>query len=154
MVEPEFDLSGERSGATFSLDSIIPVGLMYKNEDVKMCNEVINKSLSNLSFTGMLCFVNVRLVKATYNRNLYSIYIWLFVHTTHMLYSLSINLWFGVSKGYNSLICLALFNTMLYLLFISFVALFLWEERRIIRLQMRAFYKAVSIQKRMVKFVV
>ncbi|XP_015373231.1 PREDICTED: uncharacterized protein LOC107168360 [Diuraphis noxia] len=147
--QPSSTSKTSNDDATFGLDSIIPVGLMYKNE-----GKVITKSLTNLSFTGTLCIVNIRLVMATFNRNLYSIYIWLLVHTTHMLYSLSINLWFGMSKGYNSLICLALFNTMLYLLFISIVALFWLEERRIIRLQMRAFDKAASSQERMVKVII
>ncbi|XP_060860751.1 uncharacterized protein LOC132938101 [Metopolophium dirhodum] len=109
---------------TFDLDLQIPVGLVYKND-----GKVITKSLFNLIFTSTMLFVNIRLLLATYNRNLCSISIWLFVHTTHMLYSLSVNLWVGASKGYNSLIYLAMFNTLLYLLFISLVALFWMEER-------------------------
>ncbi|XP_022181099.1 uncharacterized protein LOC111041194 [Myzus persicae] len=129
---------------TFGLDLQIPVGLMNKNED-----KVITKSLFNLCFTGMMLLVNIRLYMATYNRDLCSISIWLFVHTTHMLYSLSINLWVGVAKGYNSLIYLALFNTLLYLLFISLVALFWMEERCSMRIPMRANEKAGTSQERM-----
>ncbi|CAI6350655.1 unnamed protein product [Macrosiphum euphorbiae] len=106
------------------LDLQIPVELVYKNQ-----GKVITKSMLNLIFTATMLLVNIRLLLATYNRNLYSISIWLFVHTTHMLYSLYVNLWVGASKDYNSLIYLAMFNTLLYLLFISLVALFWMEER-------------------------
>ncbi|XP_003242643.1 uncharacterized protein LOC100569778 [Acyrthosiphon pisum] len=127
----------------YDLDLQLPVGLVYKNE-----RKVITKSLFNLIFTLMMLLVNIRLLYATYKRNLYSISIWLFVHTTHMLYSLSVNLWVGASKGYNSLIYLAMFNTLIYFLFISLVALFWMEERCINHMPRCINDKAATSQER------
>ncbi|XP_060833589.1 uncharacterized protein LOC132917070 [Rhopalosiphum padi] len=105
--------------------------LLQINMNLKNVAKMIRFFVCHLGFVFMTIslYANVLLFKATYKRNLQSIKIWLFVHTLHMAYSLSINVWIGIYKNSYCLIILTMFNTILYLLLILLVILFWMNER-------------------------
>ncbi|XP_026823118.1 uncharacterized protein LOC113561094 [Rhopalosiphum maidis] len=112
-----------------SLHLDVEAELLQINMSLKNFNKIFRFFVCHLGYVSIFLFANVLLLKATYKRNLQSIKIWLFVHISHMTYSLSINVWIGIYKNSYCLLTLTVFNTILYLLFISLVILFWMNER-------------------------